>query len=111
MKKFMQIHPTDVDFTITDTEFVFHMKRPQGFAFNKGDQDYYLVAMILDGSAQYRMNRKSFTVQKGDVLFFRKGTHYTAKVTSKEPWEHIVIGFRTDGDIGGSTRRRPTPPV
>jgi hypothetical protein len=100
MENYMQIHHTDTNITITETEFVFHMKRPQGFTFSKGDQDYYLVAMILDGNAQYRMNRKTFTVQKGDVLFFRKGTHYTAKVISKEPWEHIVVGFRTDGDIG-----------
>ncbi len=101
MENYMQIHHTDTDITITETEFVFHMKRPQGFTFSKGDQDYYLVAMILDGSAQYRMNRKTFTVQKGDVLFFRKGTHYTAKVISKEPWEHIVVGFHTDRALDG----------
>lgn len=100
MENYMQIHHTDTDITITETEFVFHMKRPQGFTFHKGDQDYYTVAMILDGSAQYQMNKKTFTVQKGDVLFFHKGTHYTAKVISKKPWEHIVVAFRTDGDIG-----------
>lgn len=100
MENYMQIQHADTDITITETEFVFHMKRPQGFTFDKGDQDYYLVAMILDGSAQYRMHRKTFTVQKGDILFFPKGTHYTAKVTSKEPWEHIVVAFRTEGDIG-----------
>lgn len=100
MKNYIQIHHADTDITVTETAFVYHMQRPQGFTFNKGDQDYHLMAMILDGSAQYRMHKKTFSVQKGDVLFFRKGTHYTAKVTSKEPWEHIVVAFRTDGDIG-----------
>lgn len=109
MENYMQIHHTDTDVTITETEYVYHMKRPQGFSFSKGDQDYYIVAMILGGSAQYRMNKNTFTVQKGDILFFRKGTHYTAQVTSKEPWEHIVVAFRIDGDIGdfpteGATR-------
>lgn len=99
MKNYGQIHQTDTDITITETAFVYHMQRPQGFTFCKGDQDYYLMAMILGGSARYQMNGKSFQVQAGDVLFFRKGTHYTATVTSKEPWEHIVVGFRTDGDI------------
>lgn len=109
MENYMQIHHTDMDITITETEYVYHMKRPQGFSFSKGDQDYYIVAMILGGSAQYRMNKNTFTVQKGDILFFCKGTHYTATVTSKEPWEHIVVAFRIDGDIGdfpteGATR-------
>ena len=109
MEKYMQIHHTDTDVTITETEYVYHMKRPQGFSFSKGDQDYYIVAIILGGSAQYRMNKNTFTVQKGDILFFRRGTHYTAQVTSKEPWEHIVVAFRIDGDIGdfpteGATR-------
>ena len=100
MENYMQIHHADTDITVTETEFVFHMKRPQHFTFDKGDRDYFLVAMILDGSAQYRVKRRTFTAQKGDVLFFRKGTHYNAKVTSKEPWEHIVVAFRTDGEIG-----------
>lgn len=75
------------------------MKRPQGFTFSKSDQDYHIIAMILSGSAKYRMHKKSFTVQKGDVVFLRKGTHYNAKVISQEPWEHIVIAFRTHGDM------------
>ena len=100
MENYMQIHHADTDITITHTEYVYHMKRAQGFTFSKGDQDYHIVAMILGGSAQYRMNKKTFSVQKGDVLFFRKGTHYTAKVTSKESWEHIAVAFRVDGDIG-----------
>ena len=98
MEDFVQIQHTDTDITVTETEYVFHMKRPRDFAFSKGEQDYHLVALILSGSAQYRMNRKTFTVQKGDVVFFRKGTHYNAKVISNELWEHIVIAFRTDGD-------------
>ena len=100
MENYVQIHHADTDITITETEYVYHMKRPQGFTFSKGDQDYYIVAMILGGSAQYRVNKNAFTVQKGDVLFFRKGTHYTAKVISEEPWEHIVVAFRIDGEIG-----------
>lgn len=109
MENYMQIHHTDTDITITETEYIFHTKRPQGFTFEKADQDYYLVAMILDGRAQYKMNQKTFTVQKGDVLFFRKGAHYTAKVISKEQWEHIAVAFRIAGDIGdfpteGATR-------
>ena len=99
MENYMQIHHADTDITVTETEYVFHMKRPQGFTFAKGEQDYHIVAMILSGSAKYRMNKKSFTVQAGDVLFFRQGTHYNAKVISQEPWEHIVIAFRTHGDI------------
>ena len=96
MEEYMQIHQPNADITITETEYVYHMNRPQGFTFSKADQDYHIVALILGGNARYRMNKKSFTVQKGDVLFFRKGTHYTAKVTSSEPWEHIAVAFRTN---------------
>ena len=99
MEGYVQIHHADADITVVETEYVYHMKRPLGFTFSKGDQDYHIIAVILGGSAKYRINKKSFTVQKGDVLFFRKGTHYTAKVVSQEPWEHIVIAFRTDGEL------------
>ena len=99
MNHYMQIHHTDTDITITETAFVYHMKRPRGFTFSKGDQDYYLVALILDGSARYQLDGKTFTAEAGDVMFFRKGTHYTAKVTSKTPWEHIAVGFHADGDM------------
>lgn len=100
MENYKQIHYTDTDITVTQTEYVFHMKRPRDFTFSKGGQGYHIVAMILSGSAQYRVNKKTFTVQKGDVLFLREGTHYNAKVISKEPWEHIVVAFRTHGDAG-----------
>lgn len=96
MENYMQIHHADTDITITQTEYIFHMKRPQGFTFSKGAQDYHTMAIILGGSAQYRMHKEVFTVQKGDVVFFRQGTQYSAKVISNEPWEHIVVGFHAD---------------
>ena len=99
MGKYMQLHHSDADIIVTETEYIYHTKRPCGFTFSKGEQDYHIVAIILDGSAKYRMNKKSFTVQKGDVVFFRRGVHYTAKVVSAEQWEHIAIAFRTDGDM------------
>ena len=95
MENYIQIQHTDADITVTETEYVFHMERPQGFTFAKSHQDYHIIAMILGGSAQYHMNDETFTVEKGDVVFFREGTHYYAQVVSKEPWEHIVIAFRT----------------
>ena len=99
MENYMQIHHADTDITITETEYIFHTKRPHGFTFEKADHDYCTIALILDGSAQYRMHKKTFTVHKGDVLFFRQDAQYTAKVTSKEQWEHIAIAFRTSGDM------------
>lgn len=100
MENYIQNHQTDMDITITETEYVYYTKRPRGFAFEKADQDYYTVAMILSGSARYRLGDKTFTVQKGDILFFRMGTPYSAQVISEELWEHIVVAFRTHGKIG-----------
>ena len=99
LESYMQIHHTDIDITITETECVYHMQRPHGFTFSKADQDYHTVALILGGNARYRVGKQSFKVQKGDVVFFREGTQYNAKVVSQEPWEHIVISFRTSGAI------------
>jgi len=99
LENYMQIHHSDADITVTDTEYIYHMKRPQGFTFTKDAQDYHIVAIILGGSAKYRMNKRSFSVHKGDVVFFRRGIHHTAKVVSAEQWEHIAIAFRTDGDM------------
>ena len=98
MENYMQIHHTDTDITITETEYVFHMKRPRDFSFSKDGQEYHVLAMILSGSARYRVDGKTFTVQKGDVVFLQKDTCYSAKVISGELWEHIVVAFRTYGD-------------
>jgi len=98
MENYMQIHHADTDITITETEYIFHMKRPRDFTFSKNGQAYHVVAMILSGSAQYRADGKTFTVQKGDVVFLRENTCYSAKVISSELWEHIVVAFHTHGD-------------
>ena len=98
MENYMQIHHTDTDITITETEYVFHMKRPRDFSFSKGGQEYHVLAMILSGSARYRVDGKTFTVQKGDVVFLQTDTCYSAKVISGELWEQIVVAFRTYGD-------------
>ena len=95
MEKYLQIHHTDDDITVTETEYIFRMKRPHGFAFSKGDQSYYTIALIIAGSARYTLGKQTFTVQPGDILFFPKDTGYSARVISKEPWEHIVIAFKT----------------
>lgn len=98
MDNYMQSHHGDDDITVTDTECIFHMKRPHGFTFSKEEQTYHTMALILAGSAQYRLGNKTFTVQPGDILFFQKNTCYSACVVSSEPWEHIVISFRTADD-------------
>lgn len=100
MENSLQFYPSDGDITVTDTEYVFCMKRPQNFQFSKGDQDYCTMALILGGSARYELDGSTFTVQAGDVLFVPGHTGYTVRVTSKEPWEHIVIAFRTAEDPG-----------
>jgi len=93
---YLQVKSWDTDVTVTDTEYIYRMKRPQGFAFSKDFQDYYTMALIIAGRAQYRFGKESITVQAGDILFVGKNTAYTARVVSKEPWEHIVIAFRAD---------------
>ena len=99
METSMQFFPEDGDITVVDTEYSFCIKRSQNFVFSKGDQDYCTIALVLGGSAQYELEGTTFTVQAGDVLFFPPHIHYTIRVTSKEPWEHIVIAFHTAEDI------------
>ncbi len=100
MENSMQFYPADGDITVTDTEYIFCMKRPQNFVFSKGDQDYCTMALILGGSARYELAGTEFTVQSGDILFFPPHIRYIARVVSKEPWEHIVIAFRTAENPG-----------
>lgn len=100
MESSMQFFPEDGDLTVTNTEYIFCIKRPPGFVFSKGDQDYCTMALILGGSAMYESEGSAFAVQAGDVLFFPPHIHYTARVISEEPWEHIVIGFHTAEDPG-----------
>lgn len=94
---YLQQKSWDTDVTVTDTEYIYRMKRPQGFAFSKDCQDYYIMALIIAGRAQYCFGEEKTVVQAGDILFIGKNTGYTARVVSKEPWEHIVIAFRADG--------------
>ena len=98
MENSVQFYPADGDITVLDTEYIFCMKRPQNFVFSKGDQDYCTMPLILGGTALYTLAGREFTVQPGDILFFPPHMGYTARVVSKEPWEHIVIAFRTGED-------------
>ena len=75
------------------------MKRPQGFVFSKDFQNYYTMALIVAGRAQYHFGKENITVQPGDILFVEKNTAYTARVVSEEPWEHIVIAFRAESPV------------
>lgn len=98
---YLQPKSWDTDVTVTDTEYIYWRNRPQGFSFSKDSQDYYTMALIIAGRAQYRFGKEKITVQAGDILFIGKNTAYSARVISKEPWEHIVIAFRADspGDL------------
>ena len=111
MDSSLQFYPADGDITVVDTEYIFCMKRPNGFVFSTGDRNYCTMALILGGSAQYRLEETEFTVQRGDILFVPPHIGYTARVVSKEPWEHIVIGFRTAEDPEGFLLDRVLKPV
>lgn len=111
MDSSMQFYPADVDMTVTDIVYSFCMKRPNGFVFSKGDQNYCTMALILAGSAQYELAGEQFAVQPGDVLFVPPHISYTARVVSKEPWEHIVIGFCTAEDAAKLPLERVHRPI
>ena len=111
METSMQFFPEDGDITVVDTEYIFCIKRPQNFVFSKDDQNYCTMALILGGSAQYELEGTTFTVQAGDVLFFPPRIPYAVRVISKEPWEHIVIAFRTAEDIRTFPLDRVLKPV
>lgn len=100
---YLQSKSWDADVTVTETEYIYHMKRQQGFAFSKECQNYCTMALIIAGRAQYRFDNEKILVQTGDILFVPHNTGYTARVISKEPWEHIVIAFRTNDstDLNG----------
>ena len=65
---YLQAKSWDTDVTVTDTEYIYRMKRSQGFAFSKDFQDYYTMALIIAGRAQYRFGKESITVQAGDII-------------------------------------------
>lgn len=92
---YAQSHDVEADISVTETEYVYHMERPCGFTFSKENIPYHTMALIISGSADYRCGSEHFAVQPGDLLFFHKNTTYSAQVISSEPWEHIVISFRT----------------
>ena len=98
MENNMQNYRADSDITVLETEYIFYMKRPEGFVFAKEDTEHCIMALIIGGSARYQCGEESFTVQAGDILFLPQRVSYTAQVTSPEPWEHIVISFSMGED-------------
>lgn len=98
MEEFINLNHIDVDVTISEIEYICHKKRPYGFTYSKEKRDYYTMAFILSGSAEYNFLNQKCIVKPGDIIFLDKNSSYCSKVVSKEDWEHLVISFKTSTD-------------
>lgn len=52
-----------------------------------------VLAYAKDGEAFYRFGSNDYTVKKGDVLFIRNGTTYSAKSNPDNPWSFFSCGY------------------
>lgn len=98
MEEFINLNHIDIDVTISEIEYIYHKKRPQGFSYSKEKRDYYTIAFILSGSAEYNFLNRKCIAKSGDIIFLDKNSSYCARVISKEAWEHFVISFKTPVD-------------
>lgn len=47
--------------------------------------------IVLDGTAEMKVNDKSFNIKKGDIVFIPKNTWHYVKTTSKTPLKVISV--------------------
>ena len=82
------------DFVVTDIEFIVHRKTDSnwkcGYVVNKKS---YIIVFTFDGSARCTMEDCEYSVEKGDVLLFKKGEPHTSKSISENPWIFCSIAF------------------
>jgi mannose-6-phosphate isomerase-like protein (cupin superfamily) len=57
--------------------------------------------MVLDGSGDMKLNGRSFTIKKGDLIFIPKGQTHSVRSTGKKPLK--VISIQSPG-FDGSDR-------
>ncbi len=98
MNEFINLNHIDIDVTVSEIEYIYQKKRPKGFTYSKLSRDYYTIAFVLSGSVEYCFSDRKCIAKTGDIIFLDKNSSYSAKVISKENWEHFVISFKTTSD-------------
>lgn len=60
------------------------------------NEDHYVIALALDGGADYLFGLDECHVQKNDIVFLRPGTMYSVRSDPDAPWRYIAIVFSTE---------------
>lgn len=82
------------DLTVTDIKFVVKREPNKKWILSQRNySNHYTLAIALTGKAFYKGEKNSFTAEKGDILFFKKGEIHSAKSSQENPWSFISVAF------------------
>lgn len=82
------------DAVASDIRFVLRREPdPNWKVSNLITRDYYVLAYADSGRAWYECEGKKFSISRGQLLFFPKGTMRSGKADPKAPWSFIATGF------------------
>lgn len=94
MQKYDITYYTEIDLTVSTIDLALEKKCPLGWKYEeKNGRPYDGLVYVLDGSATYTMQDKSFTVKKNDIFFLHKGSRYTTDGDTSVPFQFIVVSF------------------
>ena len=82
-----------VDYSIGQIQYAVSRKLELHWHSDHIPRTAYCIAYVYSGTAKYICSGRSFTVEKGNVLFLRRGEHTSASNIGSEPWSCISVGF------------------
>lgn len=85
------------DATIGPPAFVVHRDQAAHWAIcDLVNSDYDILAWALSGRAHYCCGGEKFTAERGQMLWFPRGTAHSATSDAHSPWSFFSVGFRVD---------------
>ena len=84
----------DCDFNIENIVNIISIETNSNWILdNLTTDEFWILSYTLGGEASYQWDGKTYSVQKGDILFFQKGFSRSAKSSPSNPWRFIVAKF------------------
>ncbi len=82
------------NFSVKSIEFAVMRRAQSGWKFETNfNRDNYILAFAENGFANYVIDGKDYLIEKGAMMFFKKGLMHSAVSDTNNPWSFFSIAF------------------
>ncbi len=86
--------------TVTEIDFVISRIKNKNWKIDGlTNKKFNILAFAVDGNAFYKVNGDELEIERGDILFFRKGQVHSATTVEDNPWSYYSIAFDLNCDV------------